>query len=449
MTSLVDPKRIRILSDLPIKNGPVVYWMNRDQRVNDNWALIHAQELAISQSAPLAAVFCLAPRFMGAGSRQYHFMLAGLKEVEQSLSRLGIAFCLLYGDPAVKIPQFLVECGAGALISDFSPLRISRGWKNAIAARITIPFYEVDAHNVIPCWHASVKQEWAAYTFRPKVHRLLREFLVDFPLMKRQKIRWLSEVESDWKRAEASIEAEFVADAKWLVPGEAAARAVLDDFLGRKLSRYDEDRNDPTRDGQSNLSPYLHFGQISAQRAALQALSGPTDASAFLEELVVRRELADNFCYYNPQYDSVSSFPDWAKETLRLHQKDRREYIYSLKELERAESHDHLWNASQKEMLCRGKMHGYLRMYWAKKILEWSESPEDALQAAIYLNDRYELDGRDPNGFTGIAWSIGGLHDRAWKEREVFGKVRYMSYNGLRSKFNVPAYIKKIEALFG
>ena len=189
MTSLVDPKRIRILSELPIKNGPVVYWMNRDQRVNDNWALIHAQELAISQSAPLAAVFCLAPRFMGAGSRQYHFMLAGLKEVEQSLSRLGIAFCLLYGDPAVKIPQFLVECGAGALISDFSPLRISRGWKNAIAARITIPFYEVDAHNVIPCWHASVKQEWAAYTFRPKVHRLLREFLVDFPLMKRQKIR--------------------------------------------------------------------------------------------------------------------------------------------------------------------------------------------------------------------------------------------------------------------
>jgi len=449
MTSLVDPKRIRILSELPIKNGPVVYWMNRDQRVNDNWALIHAQELAISQSAPLAAVFCLAPRFMGAGSRQYHFMLAGLKEVEQSLSRLGIAFCLLYGDPAVKIPQFLVECGAGALVSDFSPLRISRGWKNAIAARITIPFYEVDAHNVIPCWHASVKQEWAAYTFRPKVHRLLREFLVDFPLMKRQKIRWPSEVESDWRKAEASIEAESVADAKWLVPGEAAARAVLDDFLGRKLSRYDGDRNDPTRDGQSNLSPYLHFGQISAQRAALQALSGPTDASAFLEELVVRRELADNFCYYNPEYDSLNSFPAWAKETLRLHQKDRREHLYSLKELERAETHDHLWNASQKEMLCRGKMHGYLRMYWAKKILEWSESPEDALQAAIYLNDRYELDGRDPNGFTGIAWSIGGLHDRAWKEREIFGKVRYMSYNGLRSKFNVPAYIKNIEALFG
>ncbi|HQJ78948.1 MAG TPA: deoxyribodipyrimidine photo-lyase [Methanothrix sp.] len=448
MTSMVDPKRARILSEHPFQAGPVVYWMSRDQRVNDNWALLYAQELATRRAAPLAAVFCLAPRFLESGSRQYNFMLAGLKEVEQSLSRLGIAFRLLYGDPGVEITQFLEDCGAGALVSDFSPLRISRGWKNAVAAQITIPFHEVDAHNVIPCWHASVKQEWAAYTFRPKVHRLLGEFLIDFPPLKRQKIRWPGEMENDWKRAEASIEAESVADANWLVPGEAAARAVLDEFLSRKLSGYDEYRNDPTKDGQSNLSPYLHLGQISAQRAALQALSGPTDASAFLEELVVRRELADNFCCYNPEYDSVNSFPDWAKETLRVHQNDRREYIYSLKELERAETHDDLWNASQKEMLCRGKMHGYLRMYWAKKILEWSESTADALHAAIYLNDRYELDGRDPNGFTGIAWSIGGLHDRAWKEREVFGKVRYMSYNGLRSKFNVPAYIKKVEALF-
>ena len=445
---MVDPKRARILSEHPFQAGPVVYWMSRDQRVNDNWALLYAQELATRRAAPLAAVFCLAPRFLESGSRQYNFMLAGLKEVEQSLSRLGIAFRLLYGDPGVEITQFLEDCGAGALVSDFSPLRISRGWKNAVAAQITIPFHEVDAHNVIPCWHASVKQEWAAYTFRPKVHRLLGEFLIDFPPLKRQKIRWPGEMDNDWKRAEASIEAESVADANWLVPGEAAARAVLDEFLNRKLSGYDEYRNDPTKDGQSNLSPYLHLGQISAQRAALQALSGPTDASAFLEELVVRRELADNFCCYNPEYDSVNSFPDWAKETLRVHQNDRREYIYSLKELERAETHDDLWNASQKEMLCRGKMHGYLRMYWAKKILEWSESTADALHAAIYLNDRYELDGRDPNGFTSIAWSIGGLHDRAWKEREVFGKVRYMSYNGLRSKFNVPAYIKKVEALF-
>jgi deoxyribodipyrimidine photo-lyase len=449
MTSLVDAKRVRILSELSLKNGPVVYWMSRDQRVNDNWALLYAQELAISKAAPLAAVFCLWPQFLGAGSRQYHFMLAGLREVERSLTQLCISFYLLHGDPGVEIPQFLEDCGAGALVSDFSPLRISRGWKNAIAARIALPFYEVDAHNVIPCWHASAKQEWAAYSFRPKVHRLLSQFLVDFPAIKRQEIRWPGEVENDWRRAEKGIEAEAVPEVNWLVPGEAAARAILEDFLSRKLPGYDLHRNDPTKDGQSNLSPYLHFGQISAQRAAMQALSGPTDASAFLEELVVRRELAENFCYYNPDYDSINSFPGWAKETLRVHQKDRREHLYSLRELETAQTHDDLWNAAQKEMLCRGKMHGYLRMYWAKKILEWSESPADALHAAIYLNDRYELDGRDPNGYAGIAWSIGGLHDRAWKEREIFGKVRYMSYNGSRSKFNVPAYVKKIGDLSG
>ena len=169
------------------------------------------------------------------------------------------------------------------------------------------------------------------------------------------------------------------------------------------------------------------------------------EPSSFLEELVVRRELADNFCYYNAHYDQFDGFPK-AKETLREHQKDRREYIYTPKEMEAAQTHDDLWNAAQLEKVYRGKMHGYLRMYWAKKILEWTQSPQDALQVAIYLNDRYELDGRDPNGYTGIAWSIGGLHDRAWKERAIFGKVRYMSYNGMKSKFDLKMYIRQVES---
>lgn len=448
MTPLVDPNRVRILSDRPIEKGPVVYWMSRDQRVNDNWALLYALELATSMAGPLAVVFCLVPQFLGAGSRQYHFMMAGLREVEKSLLQLDIPFFLLYGDPAVEIPRFLEECRAGALVSDYSPLRINRGWKNAISARIAISFYEVDAHNIVPCWFASAKQEWAAYTFRPRVHNLLRQFLVEFPNIKMQRTKWQGEVENNWQRAENRINAEKCAEIRWLVPGEAAAGAILEDFLNRKLSCYEKDRNDPNLDAQSHLSPYLHFGQISAQRAALQALYCPADATAFLEELVVRKELAENFCHYDPHYDSTNAFPAWAKETLRIHQKDRREYLYSLSDLESARTHDDLWNAAQKEMLCRGKMHGYLRMYWAKKILEWSESPEEALHAAIYLNDRYELDGRDPNGFAGIAWSIGGLHDRAWKERTIFGKVRYMSYSGSKSKFDVPAYINKVEALF-
>ncbi len=447
VNTAVNPKRIRILGDAPIGKGPVIYWMSRDQRVNDNWALLYAQELANRNEAALATIFCLTPDFLQSCSRQYHFMIEGLREVERNLRKLNIGFFLAFGDPKREVPAFLEESGAGALVSDFSPLKISRGWKREVADQIGIQFYEVDAHNIIPCFYASQSREWAAYSFRPKVHRLLNEFLEQFPAVERHLIKWQEGGENDWEKAEKSIRAEAVPDVKWIEPGEAAARAQLSDFLSHRLHRYDSDRNDPTLDGQSNLSPYLHFGQISAQRAAIQALAGTADTTSFLEELVVRRELAENFCYYNPNYDSVAGFPDWAKETLRSHERDRREYLYSILELEAARTHDDLWNAAQKEMQCLGKMHGYLRMYWAKKILEWTKSPADAMRIAIYLNDRYELDGRDPNGYTGIAWSIGGVHDRAWKEREIFGKVRYMSYNGARAKFDVKAYINKVESL--
>jgi deoxyribodipyrimidine photo-lyase len=236
-----------------------------------------------------------------------------------------------------------------------------------------------------------------------------------------------------------------VPEVGWLVPGEKAARAWLKRFISRKLADYDLRRNNPTIDGQSGLSPYLHFGQISAQRVALEVKSAAgisqKNKESFLEELVIRRELADNFCFYNPLYDSYEGFPKWAQESLAKHKKDKREYIYTLQEFEQAKTHDALWNAAQIEMVRTGKMHGYMRMYWAKKILEWSISPEEAMKIAIQLNDMYELDGRDPNGYVGVAWSIGGVHDRAWFERSVFGKVRYMNYNGCKSKFDVKKYI--------
>jgi deoxyribodipyrimidine photo-lyase len=439
-------KRVKSIVKAPGKKGPVIYWMSRDQRVNDNWSLIFAEELAIKMHSPMAVAFCLLPEFLGATSRQFHFMLRGLKEVEQNLRQLNIPFFLLHGNPENEIPQFLNAHDAGALVSDFSPLRINKDWKRSVAEQIAIPFYEVDAHNIVPCWIASPKQEWAAYTFRPKVHRLLAEFLEQFPDPQENPVPWKSWEENDWETAERTIRADAISEVNWIEPGERAAREHLVYFLNYKLSRYDSDRNDPMRDGQSNLSPYLHFGQISAQRIALQVFDSLKDSSPFLEELIVRRELSDNFCYYNLNYDSFNGFPNWAKETLREHENDRREYIYTLKELEAAQTHDNLWNAAQLEMVHRGKMHGYLRMYWAKKILEWTESPDEALQAAILLNDRYELDGRDPNGYTGIAWSMGGVHDRAWKERAIFGKVRYMSYKGASSKFDLKAYIRKIES---
>jgi deoxyribodipyrimidine photo-lyase len=236
-----------------------------------------------------------------------------------------------------------------------------------------------------------------------------------------------------------------VEEVSGIKPGTKAGMKILRDFVGNKLSSYAAMRNDPEGDGQSNLSPYLHFGQLSAQRVALEVISkgGSSESKeAFLEELIIRRELSDNFCFYNEHYDSLEGFPAWAKETLNKHRRDRRPYLYSLSEFENANTHDDLWNAAQLQMVKRGKMHGYMRMYWAKKILEWTESPEEALEVTIYLNDRYELDGRDPNGYAGIAWSIGGVHDRAWGERNIFGKIRYMSYLGCKRKFDTDAYVK-------
>ncbi|MBN1234607.1 MAG: deoxyribodipyrimidine photo-lyase [Methanotrichaceae archaeon] len=445
----VNTKRIRTLVKIGQKKGPVVYWMSRDQRVNDNWALLYAQELAQKHNCPLVVAFCLVSEFLGAVSRQYRFMLQGLKEVEKNLLDLNIPFFLLRGDPGKEMACFLSEMGAGALVSDFSPLRQSQQWKSAVAVQIEIPFYEVDAHNIIPCWFASQKQEWAAYSFRPKIHRLLSEFLDEFPaLQKSQKSNSLfgnGVKENDWQAAKRSIrtddDIDAFPDANRILPGEAAAIKLLINFLEHNLASYETKRNDPNKGGQSGLSPYLHFGQISSQRVAQEVLRSMKEAGAFLEELIVRKELSDNFCYYSRHYDDMQSFPAWARASLSEHEKDRREYLYTLQELERARTHDDLWNAASQEMLLTGKMHGYMRMYWAKKILEWTPSPAAALQAAIYLNDRYELDGRDPNGYVGIAWSLGGVHDRAWKERPIFGKVRYMSYNGAKSKFDVQAYI--------
>ncbi|MFB0561950.1 MAG: deoxyribodipyrimidine photo-lyase [Candidatus Lokiarchaeia archaeon] len=444
----MNQKRLRVLKEAERKAGPVAYCMSRDQRVQDNWALLFAQEQALRSKAPLAVVFCLVPKFLEATIRHYGFMLKGLQELERNSIEKNIQFYLLTGSPEEEIPKFVAEYGIGVLISDFSPLKITRDWKKSVVEKIDVPFYEVDTHNIVPCWMASPKQEYGAYTIRPKINRALPEFLEEFPNLRKHPIPWKYEAEStDWNKIIKNLRVDqSVMEVDWINSGEKAARRALSNFLENKLSVYDEQRNDPTMDGQSNLSPYLHFGQISAQRVALEVQkSGAYKKSkeAFLEELIVRRELSDNFCFYNSNYDSFEGFPDWAKKTLNEHRRDPREYIYSLKEFERAQTHDDLWNAAQMEMVRKGKMHGYMRMYWAKKILEWTESPEEALKIAIHLNDRYELDGRDPNGYVGAAWSIGGVHDRAWKEREIFGKIRYMSYNGMKSKFNIKAYIEK------
>ncbi len=442
-------ERARPLNHQGVKNGPVIYWMSRDQRMNDNWALLHAKSLALKKKVPLAIVFTLAPSFLGAQVRHYDFMLKGLAQLQKDLALKNIPLFLLFGNPSEEVVKFIKECGAGALVTDFDPLRVKRAWKDDVKRKIEIPLYEVDAHNIVPCWVASPKQEFGAYTIRPKINRILDQYLKEFPKMTRHRYAFgeKSQAIDVGQILEKLKCGKAAGPVGWIKPGEKEAVRALKQFISKKLSRYDTARNDPCLDGQSDLSPYLHFGQLSAQRVALAvacAKANENSKQAFLEELIIRRELSDNFCFYNQNYDNIHCAPGWAYATLFMHVKDKREYLYSLKDFEFGRTHDDLWNAAQAQMVKTGKMHGFMRMYWAKKILEWSPTPKAAFATAVYLNDTYSLDGRDPNGYAGIAWSIAGVHDRAWGERAVFGKVRYMSYNGCKNKFDIGQYIKKI-----
>jgi len=445
---MIHPGRIYEHKKICRDKGPVIYWMSRDQRVNDNWSLMYAKNLADRMHQPMAVVFCLADEFLHATIRQYSFMLRGLMEVETELHNRNITFCLITGDPAERLGDFISQYSINQIVSDFDPLRIKRGWVKTVTEKNEVNFTEVDSHNIVPCRIASKKLEFGAYTLRPKLTSKLHEFLDPFETISDQKQKGPFEIRTnDWEKLAGGLDTDrSVKKVSWIQPGERNAREMLRFFLSEKLPGYAVNRNDPVKDYTSNLSPYLHFGHISPQRVAMEVMSGhPRDVNtdAFLEELIVRRELSDNYCFYNPHYDSFSGFHAWARNSLDQHRRDEREYLYSLNELEKALTHDPLWNAAQTEMTESGKMHGYMRMYWAKKILEWTITPEKAMESAVFLNDRYQLDGRDPNGYTGCAWAIGGVHDRAWSERPVFGKIRYMNYNGCKRKFNVGEYIRR------
>ncbi|CAN7134349.1 unnamed protein product [Brassica rapa subsp. narinosa] len=469
-TTAVQPGRIRILKKpsllLPDQTpGPVVYWMFRDQRLRDNWALIHAVDLANRTNAPVAVVFNLFDQFLGAKARQLGFMLKGLRQLHRQIESLQIPFFLLQGDAKETIPEFMKECGASHLVTDFSPLREIRSCKDEVVKRtsVALAIDEVDAHNVVPMWAASGKLEYSARTIRGKINKLLPEYLVEFPEIEPPKKKWGGMVDKvvDWDSIIDNVvrEGAEVPEVEWCVPGEDSGMEVLmgrqEGFLTKRLRNYSTDRNNPVKPkALSGLSPYLHFGQISAQRCALEARkvqkTYPQAVDTFLEELIVRRELSDNFCYYQPHYDSLEGAWEWARKSLMDHASDKREHTYSLEQLEKGQTADPLWNASQLEMVYQGKMHGFMRqvkMYWAKKILEWTKGPEEALSISIFLNNKYELDGRDPSGYVGCMWSICGVHDQGWKERPVFGKIRYMNYAGCKRKFNVDSYISYVKSL--
>ena len=427
----------------------VVCWVQHAQRAWDNPALDVAIQAANTLDLPVVALFVLRPDFPGANLRHYHFMLQGLAELPAVLARRRVDLVVRVGGED-EVARFCREVNASLVVGDENPLREAERWRARVAGRLAGPFWTVDADVVVPAALLE-KEQFSAGTIRPRLQRQLAWCLGPPSRLAARRI-WnrppgLDSAPPDLSLLDGIAIDRRVSPAPGVVGGTRAGRAVLRAFLRDRLPGYAAARNRPETEGTSRLSPYLHFGQIGPRevaRAVSDTEAPARDKQAFLDEFIVRRELAWNFVRYNPRYDSLAGCEPWARRTLDDHRGDPRDPVYDVRELEDAATHDPLWNAAQRQMVESGWMHGYLRMYWAKKILEWSPSPEEAMARAIALNDRYELDGRDPNGYAGIAWAIGGKHDRAWgPERPVFGKVRYMSFASTSRKFDSRAYIAR------
>ncbi len=450
---MIQEERIKTLNDKSPRDGKyVLYWMQAAQRVEYNHALEYSIRKANELKKPVLVFFGITEDWPDANQRHYYFMLEGLKKVSKALYDKGIRMVIRRQSPddgAVELAK-----AAALVVVDVGQLRIQKKWRQNAARKIECPLYEVETNLIVPVEVAGDKENFSAGTFRPRINRQLDKYLVPLKHTKPQVdslgLKFKSfDIENIYK-AVSKLDIDHSVDkVTYFEGGTGLAKRRLRDFLKNKLDKFDRLRNDPCADCISDMSPYLHFGQISPLYIALEVrkTSGKGKTS-YLEELIVRRELSHNFVYYNNRYDTFACLPAWAARTLNFHRADKREYVYSLKDFERAKTHDPYWNAAQKEMVLTGKMHGYMRMYWGKKILEWSVNPQTAYKIAIYLNNKYELDGRDPNGFAGVAWCF-GKHDRAWSERPVFGKIRYMNANGLKRKFDPDAYVKKIQALEG
>mmetsp|Transcript_14067 Transcript_14067/g.20788 ORF Transcript_14067/g.20788 Transcript_14067/m.20788 type:complete len:541 (-) Transcript_14067:3399-5021(-) len=476
-TRIVTSKNPRNLEN---ENGNCIfYWMQRDVRTVDNWALLYGTHLAQKANVPLRVVYCLpppptsyqndrlAPKMLLEApmtERYGTFLLGGVEQVHEQLKSADVPFHVVKPSSHDDVGETLMACldewQPRAVVCDTSPLKPYRKWMEEQLAPLLetqgVPLIQVDAHNVVPVWHASPKREIGARTLRSKLSKLMPEFLTEYPdirvgnshltdsakpktfpgFSKQDYIKFLG-----WD--------DSVPPVDWCQPGTENAEHQIEDFLKNGLSKFDQLRNNPNygREICSNLSPWINHGHISFQTIAkkVKSLNKYANGTAsFLEEGIVRRELSDNYVYYTPDnYDELEAALGWAQETLATHASDKREWLFSRDELEEGHSHDDLWNAAQLQLVSEGKLHGFLRMYWAKKILEWTDSPLTALRTAQYFNDKFALDGCDPNGFVGVGWSIMGIHDQGWKEREIFGKIRYMNYAGCKRKFDVANFVAK------
>jgi deoxyribodipyrimidine photo-lyase len=452
-----DPRVTVRRAGSPLKDGKcIVYWMQRAQRALDNPALDLAIALGNELNLPVIVVLSIIANYPNANLRHYAFLSQGLADIEADLAERNVAF-IVRRPPDNQLEKFLQEVDAALLIGDENHCREPERWRKVLARRLTLPFLTVDADVVVPS-SLFDKHFYALHIFKPRLFAHLPTYLVPQPNLKATH-SWLipknflrydlqGDITKGWTSLDRSVQ-----PVDTFTGGTHAALGRLKHFVSSLLHAYPEKRNHPEFDGTSCLSPYLHFGHISpititlaAQRAVKQGKATAAACEIFLGELIGWRELSVNFVKFVPNYDSLDCAPDWAAKTLREHASDPRPTLYTLKEMEQGRTHDDLWNAAQLQMVHYGWMHNRMRMYWSKKILEWSPSPHLAYQHAVLLNDRYELDGRDPNGYSGIAWSIAGVHDRPWFDRPIFGTIRYMSGQSTGKKFNSRRYIENVAA---
>ncbi len=448
---MTEMKRLHVLNDRHQKRqGYILYWVQGTVRVSCNEALAFAVAQAEETALPLLVYYGVSDRYPEASYRHYHVLIEGVIELYENLKERNIRMVIARCSP--EEGAILLAGRAALVITDGGYLRHERQWRAEVASKIDVPLIEIESNLIVPIRESSLKEEYSAATLRRKISPMIDYFASASEVGSYHGPYYSDSLPVDdlYEREAGALLSRTGIDRA--VPpvhgvhgGYTHGRRKLEKFIESRLDGYGEHRNDPSLDYGSGLSLYLHYGFISPVEIYREVVkSGSPSAPDFIEQLVIRRHLAFNFVFYNPMYDAFEGLPDWAEKTLISHEKDSRAYLYSFEELERGETHDPYWNAAQKELKERGVIQNYMRMYWGKKILEWSSLPREAFRTALVLNNRYQLDGRDPNGYAGVAWCF-GKHDRPWVERPVFGMVRYMNANGLERKFDMKGYLQKIE----
>lgn len=450
-SSVVDPDRIIELNDKEVGPGRyVLYWMQASVRTRENHALEHAVRLANDIERPLLVAFGIDPAYSESTPRTLRFLADGLADVATGLGRRSIPFVVRKGPPDEMASELASD--AAALVVDRNYLGDPRRWRAELATAADVPVVEVESNVVVPVEVASDKREWAARTIRPKIHEHLDRFLTELTTTALDNsaspdVDGLDAADPEALLAEIGIDVD--GSSPRFRGGERQAHATLRRFVDDGLAQYDEAGTSVMGDFSSHLSMYLHYGHIAPTtivRTVRDAARNRASTETFVEELVVRRELAHNFVWYEPDYDKYSALPDWAKTTLAEHRDDERDAVYTRAELEAANTHDRYWNAAMQEMKATGYLHNRLRMYWGKRIIEWTNTPEYAHRVTLDLNNRYFLDGRDPNSYANVGWLF-GLHDQAFAERPVIGKVRPMTASGLERKIDTGAYLEFVDGL--